>query len=384
MPRAWACFRLVYLPAWLRRSCPPSLAAFAFALGAYEPAAVLGVQRPRTLAVVAVEWFRHPTRPDGPTPSCCRRCCWRLAVAVALVAWAADPALVVTVPSGAPADGRRGAVGAGAWASAPWAWSATCGAASPPVVVLVLSAALSSLVVLPRRPAPAVVARATLAAVLARPPSTLGRARAPACLLERASVTVIAVIAAWPAARVLADRGSAGGAWCSAVLFLPSLLPAVGLAMGIDVALLRVGLAGRVPGVVLAHLVPTLPYAVGVLTAVFVRHDDGTERQAAMLGASPWQRFRLVTLPLVRPGLAVAAVLVFLVSWSQYLLTLLVGFGAGRDRHDGPVHGPGGGNPTPSPRWPCWRPRCGGRARRRGPSCPRGPGPVTLGVDGPA
>lgn len=141
------------------------------------------------------------------------------------------------------------------------------------------------------------------------------------------TVTVAAVLLAWPAARALADRELRGRGLVLALLFLPSLLPAVGLAMGIDVALLRVGLAGHFSGVVLAHLVPCIPYGTAVLSAVFLRHDPRSEDQAAVLGASPWQRFRLVTFPQVRSGVAVAAVLVFLVSWSQYLLTLLVGSG---------------------------------------------------------
>ena len=44
-----------------RRSCRRSSWCSAYALGGYEPGAVLGAQRPRALAVVAVDWFRDPT-----------------------------------------------------------------------------------------------------------------------------------------------------------------------------------------------------------------------------------------------------------------------------------------------------------------------------------
>ncbi len=57
-PRAQ--LRHIYLPGVAPVFVPALVAVFAFALGAYEPAAVLGVQRPRTLSVVAVEWFRNP------------------------------------------------------------------------------------------------------------------------------------------------------------------------------------------------------------------------------------------------------------------------------------------------------------------------------------
>lgn len=52
--------RHIYLPAIAPALVPATIASFAFGLGGYEPGAVLGVQRPRTLAVVALEWFRSP------------------------------------------------------------------------------------------------------------------------------------------------------------------------------------------------------------------------------------------------------------------------------------------------------------------------------------
>ena len=58
-PRAQ--FRHVFLPRIAPALVPAVVVVFAYALGGYEPGAVLGVQRPRTLAVVAVEWFRDPT-----------------------------------------------------------------------------------------------------------------------------------------------------------------------------------------------------------------------------------------------------------------------------------------------------------------------------------
>ncbi len=141
------------------------------------------------------------------------------------------------------------------------------------------------------------------------------------------TVTALALLLSWPASRVLARPHLPGRAAIVAMLFLPSVLPAVGLAMGVDVVLLRLGIAGTHTGVVIAHLVPSLPYAVAVLTAGLVRHDRRIEAQAAVLGADDWQRLRLVTLPALRSTIQVAAALTFVVSWSQYLLTVLSGSG---------------------------------------------------------
>ncbi len=146
-------------------------------------------------------------------------------------------------------------------------------------------------------------------------------------IIVSVSVTLIALALAWPAARAMARTSGRWRGIVFAVLFLPSILPPVGLAMGLDVALLNLGVDGSRFAVILAHLVPAVPYAVAVLTATLVRYDDRLDLQAATLGASPLQVLRHVTLPQVRSGVVAAAALTFVVSWSQYLLTLLAGSG---------------------------------------------------------
>lgn len=141
------------------------------------------------------------------------------------------------------------------------------------------------------------------------------------------SVTATAMSIAWPAARALARSSGRWRVLVFAVMFLPSIVPSVGLAMGINVGLLNLGIDGSMGAVVLAHLVPAVPYAVAILTATLMRYDHRLDLQAATLGATPLQVLRNVTFPQVRAGLIVAAALTFVVSWSQYLLTLLVGSG---------------------------------------------------------
>jgi putative spermidine/putrescine transport system permease protein len=140
-------------------------------------------------------------------------------------------------------------------------------------------------------------------------------------------VTVLALVVAWPAARVLARPSLPHRGIALAVLFLPSIVPAVGLAMGLNVGLLSLDAAGTPSAVVAAHLVPAVPYTVATLLAAFTRHDQRMEHQAASLGANPRQVLVRVTIPAMRRGIAAAAALTFLVSWSQYLLTLLAGSG---------------------------------------------------------
>jgi putative spermidine/putrescine transport system permease protein len=141
------------------------------------------------------------------------------------------------------------------------------------------------------------------------------------------SVTALAVAVALPAARALALYEFRGKRAVLAVLLLPVVAPPLASTMGVHGLFLRYGLADTLPGVVLAHLTPAIPYATLMLAGSLAHYDADFEAQARTLGASRLAVWRHVTLPAIAPGLAVAASFAFLISWSQYLTTLLVGGG---------------------------------------------------------
>lgn len=141
------------------------------------------------------------------------------------------------------------------------------------------------------------------------------------------AVTLIATTVSLPAARVLAWRDFPGKRILLFALLLPVLSPPLAAAMGLHAMFLRVGLTDTAAGVMLVHLIPAVPYAMLMLTGSFTRLDPDLEAQARTLGASEWQVMCRVTLPAIAPGLGVAASFAFLISWSQYLLTLLIGGG---------------------------------------------------------
>ncbi len=111
-------------------------------------------------------------------------------------------------------------------------------------------------------------------------------------------------------------------------VLLPIIVPPLASTMGIHLTFIRLGLADTVLGVFLVHLIPTVPYTAIILTSVFADAGGEMEEAARTLGASPWQAFRHVTLPRAVPGIAVASLFAFLLSWSQYALTLLIGGGS--------------------------------------------------------
>jgi putative spermidine/putrescine transport system permease protein len=111
------------------------------------------------------------------------------------------------------------------------------------------------------------------------------------------------------------------------LLFLPTVVPPIATGIGLNILFLQLGLAGTTLGVALVHLIPVLPYAVFTLAGVFSRYDPNFEQQALVLGAGRWRIFWTITLPMLLPGIIVATLFAFLISWSQYLLTLLIGGG---------------------------------------------------------
>ncbi len=140
-------------------------------------------------------------------------------------------------------------------------------------------------------------------------------------------VSVLSLLLALPAARVLGLRKFRGRQLAWLLIFIPSIVPPLAVGMGLNILFLRIGLAGTITGVVLAHIIPTLPYTIFTLSSAFARFDENYEFQALALGASPLQIFLKVTLRMITPSLVVAALFAFLISWSQYLLTLLIGGG---------------------------------------------------------
>ncbi len=145
-------------------------------------------------------------------------------------------------------------------------------------------------------------------------------------LVVALATTVIAVVLAWPAARALATRRRGRGALL-VVLAAPLLVPQFAVGTGMATWFLRWGLADSVPALVAAHLVYVLPYVVLLLLPGFSPRVVALEEAATVLGAPRAQRLRTVTLPAVAPALAVASLLGFVVSWSQYGTSLAVGGG---------------------------------------------------------
>jgi putative spermidine/putrescine transport system permease protein len=139
--------------------------------------------------------------------------------------------------------------------------------------------------------------------------------------------TALAILIGVPAGRALSLLHFRGKSAVQALILAPLIVPGLAAALGLHAVFLHLGLTNTFTGVVLVHLIPTLPYMIIIMTGIFANHDPSFEAQARSLGATPWQTFRHITLPAILPGIVVGGLFCFLVSWSQYILTLLIGGG---------------------------------------------------------
>ncbi len=139
--------------------------------------------------------------------------------------------------------------------------------------------------------------------------------------------TAISLVIGWPAARALGRRGARfrGVVWT--LVALPLLMPPYLAGFGLTEWFIRLGIDGTLIGVVAAHVTFTLPYVILVLTPSFGPEVESLEEMAATAGTKPSERLLWVTIPVVAPALAVATLLSFIVSWSQYGTSLAIGAG---------------------------------------------------------
>ena len=141
------------------------------------------------------------------------------------------------------------------------------------------------------------------------------------------AATALCLALCLPAARVLARERFRGKAGVEFFLSMPLLVPEAAIGIALLLVFIQLGLAGSYAGIVIAHLIPTIPYMIRMLTAVYQGLGREFEEQATLLGASRWQVLRLVTIPMLMPGIAAGALFTFLVSTNVFLLTFFLGQG---------------------------------------------------------
>jgi trehalose transport system permease protein len=141
-------------------------------------------------------------------------------------------------------------------------------------------------------------------------------------------VALLALTLAGPAAYSLAQLPVRWRYGLLLSLLLCRMLPEVSVALPVAVVFLRWGLLDTALGLILAHLIMALPVAAWVLTTTFSNIPREVQDAAAVDGCGTWRTLTAIMLPLALPGLAVCALLVWLLSWEEFTLATYLTLGA--------------------------------------------------------
>ena len=112
--------------------------------------------------------------------------------------------------------------------------------------------------------------------------------------------------------------------WFQIAMTLPLLIPELLTAIGLLFFLYKIGLGKTVLGLQIGHIVLAFPYCFVSVAAALRQIDPALGDASGSLGASGWQTFRRVTLPLAMPGLVMGAVFAFITSFDLYTVSLLL------------------------------------------------------------
>ncbi|MCW5238174.1 ABC transporter permease [Verminephrobacter eiseniae] len=149
--------------------------------------------------------------------------------------------------------------------------------------------------------------------------------KAAALSLQVAALTMLCSVPIGTMAAYAIVRGSARFRPATELLVLgPVIVPHIALAVACYLFYQRLGVVGSLGGFVAAHTVLALPFVVFTVSAALSRVDPDLEIAAMSCGASRPRAFLHVTLPLIMPGLLSGALLAFIISFDEPVVSFFV------------------------------------------------------------
>jgi multiple sugar transport system permease protein len=120
----------------------------------------------------------------------------------------------------------------------------------------------------------------------------------------------------------------------AALIMIARVTPGLSYLIPLFLLFQWLGLTGTLTPLVITHLVITVPIVVWVMIGFFEGLPPDLEEAALVDGATIWQAFRHIALPLARPGIVVAMILAFIFSWNNFIFGVVL---AGRATRTLPV-----------------------------------------------
>ncbi|WP_270888242.1 ABC transporter permease [Pedococcus sp. 5OH_020] len=138
-----------------------------------------------------------------------------------------------------------------------------------------------------------------------------------------AAVVVLSVLVGVPASYVLARRNFPGKKVVYLAFLLPIMMPPITYGIPLATVLYKFNLAGNLSGVILANLVPCVPFVILTMTPFIEQIDPAIERAARMSGARTLSIFTRILAPLLVPGILASSILVLVRTVGMFELTFL-------------------------------------------------------------
>ena len=143
-------------------------------------------------------------------------------------------------------------------------------------------------------------------------------------IIISSSAVVITLVVCVPMAYGLSKISGRTRSVVSFGVLAMRFIPYVVFALPLFLIYVNLGLAGSRAGLLLAHLAIHIPFATWMLIGYFESVPEELEQAGIIDGCTPWNLFWDVTLPVVRPGVIALAILVFVISWNEYLFALFL------------------------------------------------------------
>ena len=130
------------------------------------------------------------------------------------------------------------------------------------------------------------------------------------------SATGLAILFGVPAGYGIAKAKATKAA---ALILIARVTPGLSYLIPLFLLFQWLGLIGTLVPLVITHLVITVPIVVWIMIGFFEGLPGELEEAALVDGATIWQAFLYVAMPLARPGITVATILAFIFSWNKFL-----------------------------------------------------------------
>ena len=140
--------------------------------------------------------------------------------------------------------------------------------------------------------------------------------------------TIVATLFATMAALVLSHRKFRGQLISNAIISLPLLVPEIATAVATLSFFAAIKFPLGLTSIIVAHIVFCIPFAFMPIRARLAGMDAHLQEAGKDLYANDWQVFRYVTLPILKPGIVAGAILAFIISIDDFIISLMVA-GAG-------------------------------------------------------